>query len=156
MWELYDLRTITPADATVTDALLHQPFVAVDYNEVTPRETSMTDSWWWMRKEGANFAITPSSADHPFQAVSGAVQAPECGPIPVTVRLTAGGQVAEETVVARPGTPTDFALRLDRPESGTSTLTVTAEGQGCPVEPGSAGSGGGERRFARVLNLTPS
>ena len=148
-WELYDMRGVEPAEATAATALLHQPFIAVDYAEVTPRETSMTDAWWWMRKPGANFAITPTGTDYPVQSVSGAIAAPDCGPIPVTVSLAAGDQHAEQTVVARVGTPAPFDLRLDSPETGTATLTVTAQGSGCTM------AGVDEPRYARVLNLAP-
>ncbi len=148
-WELFDLRAVEPASARNVDAFLHQAFIGVDYNEVTPRETSMSDSWWWMRKPGANFALTPTSVGYPFRSISGAIGAPDCGPMPVTVRLTAGERVVEQTVITKPGTPTPFELRLAEPEAGTSTLTVEAQGQGCEV-PGLQ-----EPRFARVLNLSP-
>ena len=148
-WQLYDITATTPADATATEAFLHQPFISVDYEQVTPRETALQSSWWWARTPSAEFGLTPTSPEHPLTQVSGSIAAPECGALPVTVTLTAGSQSASTTVIARPNQPAPFALTLDTPSAEAGVLTVDTPGEGCPVD------ASGERRFAQVLDLTP-
>jgi hypothetical protein len=148
-WQLYDITAASPADAATTEAFLHQPFISVDYEQVTPRETALQSSWWWARTPSAEFGLTPTSPEHPLTQVSGSIAAPECGALPVTVTLTAGSQSASTTVIARPNQPAPFALTLDAPSAEAGVLTVDTPGEGCPVD------ASGERRFAQVLDLTP-
>ena len=148
-WQLYDISDVTPADSTATEAFLHQPFISVDYEQVTLRETALQSSWWWARTPSVEFGLTPTSAAHPLTQVSGSIAAPECGALPVTVTLTAGTQSVSSTVIARPNQPAPFALTLDAPSAGAGVLTVDTPGEGCPVD------ASGERRFAQMLDLTP-
>jgi hypothetical protein len=147
-WELYGLGA--PAAGTpATEAFLHQPFVSVDLTQVTPRETALRSAWWWTREPRADFVLTPTSAGFPVTGVAGAIAAPECGAVPVTVTLTAGDQKQSTTVVARPTQPAAFDLALATPSPEAAVLTVDTPGEGCPV------GDGDERRFAQVLDLAP-
>lgn len=145
-WELYDIGEPTDPTAEV-DAFLRQPFISVDFAQVTPRESSLQTSWWWTRKPSAGFVLTPTSADKPIVSASGAVAAPGCGSAPATLTLASGEQSVSTEVAARRSRPTPFDLELPRPANGPVTLTVNVEGSGCLV--GDAG----ERRFAQVLDL---
>jgi len=148
-WELYDIRTAAPAPVEETWAFLHQPFIEVNYVEVTPVERELTDAWWWMRAGTAELTLIASSEDAPVASVSGEIGAPPCGPIPATVILEAGGQRTSTTVLADPDKTGAFELSLDAPVS-EATLTVQVLGRGCTID------GVNEPRFAKVMNLIPN
>jgi len=149
VWELYDIRGAAPATSEQSQAFLHQPFIEVDYTTATPRETSMGDSWHWTRENVALIDVIPLSTEWPVTGISGAIAAPECGPVPVTVTLTAGDAQVMTTVLAKPGEQATFDLTLEQPSTEQATLTVDTPGDGCRVEDTN------ERRFAQVLNLQP-
>ena len=155
-WLLFDLRGIDPAPAGEAEAFLRQPFVTVDFAQVTPRETQGQSSWWWTRAPEASVTLTPTGAEAPVTAVTGAVQAPDCGAVPVTVTLASGGGETSAEVLARPGQPTPFALTLPEPSATPATLTIETTGLGCPVDGSDPETPGGERRFAKVLNVQGS
>ncbi len=148
-WELYDIRPVPAAEADDVQAFLRQPFITVDLNQVTPRETALDSAWWWAREPAALLTLTPTSADAPLTGVAGAIAAPDCGAVPVTVTLSAGDQSVATTVLAAPGEPAEFDLALPAPSADAGLLTVETPGDGCPV------GDGGERRFAQVLDVQP-
>ncbi|MBI1352145.1 MAG: hypothetical protein GC156_13645 [Actinomycetales bacterium] len=148
-WELYDIRSAEPAPSRDVAAFLHQPFISVDLTQVTPRETFLGDSWWWTRQPSAALTLTPTTPDAPLTGVRGAVAAPDCGALPITVTLSAGAQSSTTTVLAAPGEPASFDLSLGQPSAGQGTLVIDVPGEGCPVP------GGSEKRFAQVLDVQP-
>ena len=148
-WELYDIRGIDAAGEQESQAFLHQPFIQLDYNTATPVEADMGDSWTWTRENVALVSLTPVSAEWPVTGVSGAIGAPDCGPLPVTVTFTAGDEQAMTTVLAKPGEQAAFDLALDQPSTAPAILTIDTPGDGCRVDDTN------ERRFAQVLNLQP-
>lgn len=154
-WLLFDLRGVDRAPADAVAAFLHQPFVTVDYSQVTLRESTLQSAWWWTRVPEAVLTLTPTSADAPLRGVSGSLRAPECGAVPVTVTLTAGGESVSTEVLARPRQNTGFDLTLSNPSTSSGTLTVTTAGEGCPVDGRDPADPGGERRFVQLLDLSP-
>ena len=147
-WELYDIRGVSAAEANATWAFMHQPFIAVDYAQVTPVVRERNDSWWWMRQGRAVFTLMGTSRQAPIAGIRGEVDTAGCGSLWATVILRAGGQVARVDLRADESLPAAFDLRLDRPVPEAS-LVVQAHSPGCRVE------GMVERRFARVMNLAP-
>ena len=91
----------------------------------------------------------PTKPDWPVTGITGAIAAPECGPVPVTVTLTADDQQVLTTVLAKPNAPTRFDLALKQPADGTAILTVDTPSGGCLVGETQ------ERRYAQVINLQP-
>jgi hypothetical protein len=148
-WELYDIRSATAAPDGVAQAFLNQPFIEVDYNTSTVRDSALQQSWWWTRDNIALIDLVPTSSPWPVTGVTGAIAAPQCGPVPVTVTLTAGDEQVMTTVLAKPGDPAPFDLALQQPAKGTAILTIDTPGEGCPE------GDRGERRFAQVLDLQP-
>lgn len=148
-WEFYDIRSVPAAPDDQTEAFLHQPFIEVDYTTSTPRDSLMQDAWWWTRDNVALIDLTSTSPDFPVTTVTGAIAAPTCGPVPVTVTLTAGDEQLMTTVLAKPESSAPFDLTLEEPTTGTATLMIDTPGAGCPE------GDTGERRFAQVLNLEP-
>ena len=112
-------------------------------------ESALQQSWTWTRENVALIDLAPVKPEWPVAGITGAVAAPECGPMPVTVTLTAGEQQVLTTVLAKPNAPAPFELALERPAEGTATLTIDTPGDGCPVGDTM------ERRFAQVLDLQP-
>ena len=146
-WELFALGdgpTATPEDA---QAFLHQPWISADPEQVTVPDSALQQTWWWTLQREADFLLTPTSADWPVTSVSGAVMSPPCGPLPITLTLTAGDQRVETTVLGGPDAPTPFELRLAQPSGEPATLTVSAPGEGCPVND--------VLRWAQVFDLDP-
>ena len=153
-WLLYAIGDPTrPTDDAA--ALIHQPFIEVDFATVTPPESTLDSTWWWTRAESARFTFTPIDAEHPMRSLTGAVAAPACGPVPVTLTLDTGGEQQVIEVAAKAKQPTPFAFTLDSPTASEAVLTVATAGEGCPVDGSDPAAGGGERRFAQVLDLTP-
>lgn len=148
-WELYDIRTAAAAQDRDAQAFLHQPFIEVDYNTSTVRDSALQQSWWWTRDNVALIDLVPTSRPWPVTGVTGAIAAPQCSPVPVTVTLTAGEEQVLTTVLAKPGDPAPFDLALTKPAAGTAVLTIDTPGEGCPE------GDRGERRFAQVLDLQP-
>lgn len=146
-WEMYDIRSVSAAPDAAAQAFLRQPFIEVDYTTSTLRESLMQQSWWWTRDNVALIDLVPTSEEWPVTGITGAIAAPQCGPVPVTVTLTAGDEQVMTTVLAKPGGPAPFDLTLQRPADGAATLTVDTPGEGCPE------GDTGERRFAQVLDL---
>lgn len=148
-WEFYDTRSVPAAPAQETEAFLHQPFIEIDYATTTPRDSLLQEAWWWTRDNVALIDLVSTSPEFPVTSVTGAIAAPTCGPVPVTVTLTAGDEQVMTTVLAKPESPAPFDLTLEEPTTGTATLTIDTPGAGCPE------GDTGERRFAQVLNLEP-
>lgn len=148
-WEMYDIRSASVASEDAAQAFLRQPFIEVDYNTSTPRDSLMQESWWWTRDNVALIDLVPTSTEWPVTGITGAIAAPQCGPVPVTVTLTAGDEQVMTTVLAKPGDAAPFDLSLQTPAKGTAILTIDTPGEGCPE------GDTGERRFAQVLDLQP-
>lgn len=149
VWELYDIRSAAAAPQEQSQAFLHQPFIEVDYNTATPVESSMQQWWTWTRDNVALIDLVPQKPEWPVTGISGVIAAPECGPVPVAVTLTAGDEQTMTTVLAKPGQPVAFDLTLDQSSTTPAILTVDAPGDGCPVNEN------GEKAFAQVMNLQP-
>ena len=148
-WEMYDIRSAPAAPDDAAQAFLRQPFIEVDYNTSTLRDSLLQQSWWWTRDNVALIDLVPTSNEWPVTGITGAIAAPQCGPVPVTVTLTAGDEQVMTTVLAKPGDPAPFDLSLQTPADGTAILTIDTPGEGCPE------GDRGERRFAQVLDLQP-
>jgi len=148
-WEFYDITGAAAANGDEAQAFLHQPYIGIDFNTATPRESSMGDAWWWTRENVALFDLIPTKPEWPVTRVAGEIAAPECGPVPVTVTLTAGDDQESTTVLGKPNEPAPFELALPQPTTDTAILTIDTPGEGCPVNEN------GERAFAQVLNLEP-
>ena len=148
-WEMYDIRSAPAAPDDAAQAFLRQPFIEVDYNTSTLRDSLLQQSWWWTRDNVALIDLVPTSTEWPVTGITGAIAAPQCGPVPVTVTLTAGDEQVMTTVLAKAGDPASFDLSLQAPADGTAILTIDTPGEGCPE------GDGGERRFAQVLDLQP-
>lgn len=148
-WAMFDIRSVQPADEQATQAFLRQPFISADPTTTHPRESELTDDWWWTRDEQTTFTLTPTDSDWPVRMVSGTITAPSCGPRPVTVTLSAGEIESEQTVIALPDEPTPFELALPSASDSVAELTVFAPGPACESgdEPGV--------RFAQVGGLRP-
>ena len=148
-WLLFDIRDVAPADPTDVEAFLRQPFISIDYEHVTVRDTALGTAWWWTRTSSADFVLTPTTDTAPLTTVSGTLAAPPCGAVPVTLTLTADGQTEAQTIPTSPDAVTPFTLELETPSLEPGTLTVDVPGEGCPV------GDLGERQFAQVLDLRP-
>lgn len=153
-WLLYSIGDPAPSTGDAR-ALIRQPFIEVDLTTVTPRQSVLDSAWWWTRGQSAAFTFTPLDEQHPLRSLTGAVAAPPCGAVPVTLTLGTGIERQVIEVVARAKQPTPFAFTLDSPSIDEAVLTVETAGAGCPVGGGDQAAGDGERRFAQVLDLTP-
>ena len=152
-WLLYSIGD--PARSTAdADALVHQPFIEVDFTTVTPRETVLDSAWWWTRAESADFTLTPIDSAHPLRSLTGSVAAPACGAVPITLTLDTDVEQQVIELLARAKQPTPFAFTIDSPSSDQAVLTVATGGEGCPVDGSDPTVAGGERQFAQVLDLT--
>lgn len=150
-WLLYaigDGSSATGGTVPEVQAFLHQPFIEADPETTSERDSALEHLWWWTESMQATFILTPTSADAPLTSVSGSIASPPCGPLPVTVSLTAGGQSTSATVIAEPDVGAPFTLTLATPASAPALLTVDAPGLGCPVK------GSDSLHFAQVLDLT--
>jgi hypothetical protein len=152
-WLLYSIGSPAPSTAEA-DSLIHPPFIEVDYATVTPRESALGSAWWWTRAGLAEFTVTPLDAEHPLTSLAGAVTAPACGPVPVTLTLDTGGEQQTVELVARAKQPTPFTFTLESPSPAETVLTVATAGDGCPVDGSDPAAPGGERRFVQVLDLS--
>ena len=140
-WQLFAIpRTADAAQWTsqVTD-FFRQAMITADPATAGERVTLLDHVWWWTLEGSSDFTVTPINPDAPLQVVSGAVQAPPCGPLPVTISVFAGNQAVSSTVIARPDGSTPFSVTLPAPSGETAVVSVTAPGPGCDV-PGLAGT----------------
>ena len=148
-WQLFAIPQAADAaqwTSEVTD-FFRQAMITADPATAGERMTMLDHSWWWTVEGSSDFTLTPINPDAPLQVVTGAVQAPPCGPLPITVSVFAGKQAVSTTVVARPDTATPFRVVLTDPTSEPAVVSVTAPGPGCDV-PGLPG-----KRHVQVLDL---
>jgi len=146
-WLMFDISAVEPADPSASKAFIYQPSIQADPITVHPRESELTDNWWWTRDARAVFAITPIREDSPITRVRGSVTAPDCGPRPVTITLEGGDEIAQRTLIARPKAPADFELTLPTGLSDTASLTVHAPGPPCED------TGGDRNEYVQVSSL---
>jgi hypothetical protein len=147
-WQLFRISDGPMPTADQVQAFLHQPFIEADPATSSTMESALQSAWWWTTQGSSSFTLTASAPDHPVSTVTGSVQAPTCGPVPITVTLTdASGASANTNVIARPDSPTPFTL-VGR-SSPTATLTVSVPGRGCPVD-----GAPGISHFVQVRDLT--
>ena len=132
-WEMFDIRGAAPADEEATETFLHQPFIAADPLTTHPKESELTSDWWWTREEQSTFTFTPTRTQSPVTSVSGTLTAPQCGPRSVTLTLSAGDQLLEQTLTASPDEPTPFEFTLEEPTTNVAALTVSSPGPACEV-----------------------
>ena len=154
-WELYALAS-DPRDLSDPAAqagwtpevtnFFHQARIAEDPVTVSTRDSLLEHSWWWTKKPTATFTVTPTRDQSPLTTIAGSITAPECGPLPVTVTLTAGDNATSTTVVANPAQSVAFELTLPTSTTEQAILTVEAPGKGCQV----AGAG---TQFVQVGDL---
>jgi len=147
-WLMFDISAIEPADPSASRNFIYQPSIQADPLTVHPRESELTDYWWWTKDARATFTITPIREDSPITRVRGSVTAPQCGPRPVTILLEGGNEIAQTTMVARPNAPTDFELTVPNGLSDNAILTVHAPGPPCE------GADDSRKTFIRVNSLT--
>jgi len=148
-WLLFDIRDVVPVSNDAAEEFFHQPMITADLQTTQPRETDLESAWWWMKDERSVFTLTSTRPQNPVRSISGYVQAPECGPRPVTVVLAANDQETSTTFIAEPGRPTPFELVLPEPSTSIATLEVQAPGPDCQ------GADFDWKRYAKVLNLQP-
>lgn len=146
-WELYALGDGPRASPDDADAFLHQPRISINPEQVTVPDSALQQTWWWTLQREADLLFTPTDPSAPVTSVGGSVMSPPCGPLPITLALSAGAQRIETTVLGSPEAPTPFALELVAPSAEPATLTVSAPGEGCPVND--------VLRWAQVFDLTP-
>ncbi len=145
-WLLYSIGgAATASTDSEVQAFLHQPFISADPVTVSERETALEHAWWWTESPHSTLTLTPTSTEWPIGMVTGAISSPECGPVPVTVTLTAGAQSVTESVLASPTEPTPFTLALPAPTADPVVLVVDTPGLGCPID--------GTPRFAQVRDV---
>lgn len=146
-WLMYSMEGVAPApDADVT-AFLRQPMITADDTTTGPRQARLDSTWWWTTAAESTFALQPTGPQGPLTRVTGAIEAPSCGPLPVRVTLTAAGSTVSADVLAAPEAPGEFVLELPSPTLEAGQLTVSAPGQGCEVD------GQEEPVFVKVLDL---
>jgi hypothetical protein len=146
-WLLFDLGG-TLAPTPQSGVFLHQPLITPDPVTVGFAGTVLDKQWVWTTDRHATFALKPTSPDFPVTMVSGAIGAPSCGVLPVTVTLTAGDQKQSVNVIGKTDKPAEFTLTLPRPSNEPAQLSVDAPGEGCPVDRSK------DHQFAQVVNLT--
>jgi hypothetical protein len=144
-WELYALPAAASTAGDATN-FFHQARIAEDPGTVSSRDSLLGNSWWWTKEPTATFTVTPTREESPLTTISGTITAPSCGPLPVTVTLSAGDNETSTTVVADSAQPVAFELTLPTSTTEQATLTVDAPGKGCQV----AGAG---TQFAQVADL---
>lgn len=145
-WLLYDITNAPASTTEQAEGFFHQPMVTADPETTQPRETDLEEAWWWMKADRSVFTITGTRPETPVTTVRGLVQAPQCGPRPITLILAANGQEDRTTVIADPNQPTEFELTL--PAAATvATLEVQAPGPDC------RGSDFEWKRYAQVIDL---
>ncbi len=115
-WQLYDIRFADPADPADVEAFLRQPFISIDYDHVTVRDSALQTAWWWTRTPSADFVLTPTTDEAPLTSISGGLTAPPCGPVPVTLTLTASGQTHDPDHRGDPGRGHPVLVRARRAE----------------------------------------
>jgi len=146
-WLLFDITDVGPSSSSASANFFHQPMITADPETTQPRESDLERSWWWMKAPRSVFTLTSSRIDTPVTSVRGYLQAPECGPRPITVVLAADGREDKVTVIAEPDAPTPFELTLPGGGAPIATLEVQAPGSDCQ------GDGFDWKRYAQVLNL---
>jgi hypothetical protein len=111
-------------------------------------DSSLQSMWWWTTQGSSTFTITATASDHPVATVTGMLQAPTCGPVPITLTLTgATGVTQTVNMIAKPDGPTTF--QLTTPSTPKATLQVIVPGRGCPVEGAATG-----QQYVQVRDLT--
>ena len=146
LWLAFPIAA-APASPEAVEAFLHQPLITPDPVTVHQEERGLEDTTWWTKDSRATFTITPTRAGTPVTIVRGAVAAPECGTLPITVTLVGPSESATTTLIGTPGEVTPFSLLLGNPSAAPVVLQVDGPGSGC------AGSWPGQR-FVQVSNLT--
>jgi hypothetical protein len=146
-WVMFDIRAIEPAGSEATQAFLFQPLISADPTTTHPRQSELTNDWWWTRAELSTFTLTPADPLFPLSTVLGTITAPACGPRPITITVTSDGQESQQTINALPGEPTAFELTLPTPTASVASFSIFAPGPGCDISdrPGV--------HFAQVGNL---
>jgi len=145
-WLLFNITNTPPSTPEQSNAFFYQPMINADPETTQPRETELDQAWWWMKADRSVLTFTSTRPETPVTTVRGQVQAPQCGPRPITIILAANGQEARTTLIADPNQPAEFELTLPSPAS-VATLEVQAPGPDCQ------GPDFEWKRFAQVLNL---
>jgi len=147
-WQLFRIPEGPMPTADQVQAFLHQPFIASDPATTSALDSSLQSMWWWTTQGSSTFTITATAPDHLVATVTGSVQAPSCGPVPITLTLTgATGVTQTVTVIAKPDASTPF--RITTPATPEAMLQVNVLGRGCSVD-----GVPGVQQFAQVRDLT--
>ena len=149
-WLLYSLAQTpstagAPNEAEVDD-FFHQPFVTADPETFSPRESALTNSWWWATAPEASLVIEPTSAESAMSRISGSLGATSCGTAIATIAATANGESVTANVQADPGAPTPFELLFPKDTANAVTVTVSTSSPSCATNSAKA-------QFAQLLNL---
>ena len=132
-WQLFRIPDGPMPTADQVQAFLHQPFIESDPATSSAMDSSLESMWWWTTQGSSTFTLTATAPDHPVTTVTGALQAPSCGPVPITLTLTgATGVTQTMNVIAKPDGPTPF--RITTPATPEATLQVNTPGRGCAVD----------------------
>ena len=132
-WQLFRIPDGPMPTADQVQAFLHQPFIESDPATSSAMDSSLESMWWWTTQRSSTFTLTATAPDHPVTTVTGALQAPSCGPVPITLTLTgATGVTQTMNVIAKPDGPTPF--RITTPATPEATLQVNTPGRGYAVD----------------------
>ncbi len=150
-WVFYaiaDAALPTPPD-TWSEALgrfFNPPRVEPDPGTTTPRNSRLTDYWWWMTSSKTAFAFNTIDDQVPISQVVGEVRGPDCSNGSVMLTLDVPG--AQQQIELTPGanTSTPFAFTLPTPVKA-ATLSVDTTAKGCPVPRTT------DRVFGQLINV---
>ena len=132
-WQLFRIPDGPMPTADQVQAFLHQPFIESDPATSSAMDSSLESMWWWTTQGSSTLTLSATALDHPVTTVTGALQAPSCGPVPITLTLTgATGVTQTMNVIAKPDGPTPF--RITTPATPEATLQVNTPGRGCAVD----------------------
>ena len=147
-WQLFRIPEGPMPTADQVQAFLHQPFIASDPATTSALDSSLQSMWWWTTQGSSTFTITATAPDHLVATVTGSVQAPSCGPVPITLTLTGASGVTQTiNLITKPDASTPF--RITTPATPEAMLQVNVLGRGCSVD-----GVPGVQQFAQVRDLT--
>ena len=149
-WLLYSLAKVaesvpapTEADA---DTFFHQPLLIVDPGTFSPRESALSNSWWWATAPEASLTISPTSPVTTVNQISGFLGATSCGAATATITATADGESVTASVQAEPGSPTPFQLSLLRASTNEVVVSINTVSESCAVKQRAP-------KFIQILNI---
>jgi phosphoglycerol transferase len=147
-YALEDFTLPTPPD-TWNEALIRffaPPRIEPDPGTTTPRNSRLTDYWWWMTSAKTAFEITGIDARVPISSVRGEIRGPDCSNGSVVLTLDTPGEQRQVELTPNARSNTPFTFTLPTPVNA-ATLTVRTAATGCPVPRTT------DRVFGQLLNV---